>query len=307
MVAMVAEPPQTVSLPCPEASVPNSRVATSSVPALRWKYRLRFRKGGDLRLVSHHDLMHVFERMLRRAALPIAHTQGFHPQPRMVFALSLALGIAGGNEVLQVELTQSLDPDKLHADLARQAPSGLDIVSVRRLEGGSSSLVRRAFYRLPLQLAAEEYCPAAPADRAQPPEDLSARCLALLEEAHLYIERSRPQPRWLDIRPYLSALRVESGHLEIAVWVTPMGTARPEEFARLLGIEPLLKAGAFFERTDLEMMDESSAPLPRMTLIDKETLKIDEDTAPAPTEPVTGPKTAVRPTALISGPLSFDT
>ena len=93
----------------------------------------------------------------------------------------------------------------------------------------------------------------------------------------------------------------------MAVWVTPTGTARPEEYARLLGLELLLEAGAFFERTDLEMMDESSAPLSALTPIDEETLKVDEDTAPAPTEPVTGPKTAVRPTALISGPLSFDT
>ena len=125
--------------------------------------------------------MHVFERMLRRAALPIAHTQGFHPQPRMVFALSLALGIAGGNEVLQLEMTQSLDPDKLHADLAGQAPRGLEIVSVRRLEGGASSLVRRAFYRLPLERAATkngqtDAAPAATADPARPPDDLPARC-----------------------------------------------------------------------------------------------------------------------------------
>src|SRR5438128_9693697 len=88
---------------------------------IRHKYRLRFGKGGDLRLVSHHDLMHVFERMLRRAQVPVAHTQGFHPQPRMVFALSLALGIAGTNEVLELELTEALEPDQLQTRLAHQA------------------------------------------------------------------------------------------------------------------------------------------------------------------------------------------
>src|SRR5256885_1532866 len=34
------------------------------------KVRIRFRKSGDLRLVSHLDLIRSFERMLRRAALP---------------------------------------------------------------------------------------------------------------------------------------------------------------------------------------------------------------------------------------------
>jgi len=50
------------------------------------KFRIRFRKVGDLRLLSHHDLMRTFERMLRRAGLPFRSTEGFHPKPRMVFA-----------------------------------------------------------------------------------------------------------------------------------------------------------------------------------------------------------------------------
>src|SRR6202047_1078281 len=110
MVAMVAESSHT--------AIAASAGTADTPPALitpRSKYRLRFRKDGDLRLVSHHDLMHVFERMLRRAELPIAHTQGFHPQPRMVFALSLALGIGGANEVLELELTGSLDPGQLYS------------------------------------------------------------------------------------------------------------------------------------------------------------------------------------------------
>src|SRR5262249_760946 len=137
MVAMVAEP-------SPRASTPTLQAPASNP---RYRYRLRFHKGGALRLVSHHDLMHVWERMARRAGLAIGQTQGFHPQPRMVFALSLALGIEGAREVLEVELTEALEPDVLHARLAAQAPPGLEIVSVHFLNGKSSPLVRRAFYR----------------------------------------------------------------------------------------------------------------------------------------------------------------
>src|SRR5579871_5404355 len=85
------------------------------------KVRLRFRKGGPLRLLSHHDLMRTFERMLRRAALPFRRTQGFHPKPRLVFALSLPLGVVGGDEVVELELDQVLPPEEIHERLARQA------------------------------------------------------------------------------------------------------------------------------------------------------------------------------------------
>src|SRR2546425_13270004 len=83
------------------------------------KFRIRFRKADDLRLVSHHDLMHCFERMLRRAALPMIHTQGFHPHPRMTFALSLALGVVGGAEVVELELEPGLSAESVHERLAR--------------------------------------------------------------------------------------------------------------------------------------------------------------------------------------------
>ena len=73
---------------------------------VRDKVRIRFRKGGELRLVGHHDLMRCFERMLRRAQLPFHSTEGFNPKPRLIFALSLGLGIVGSEEVVELELDE---------------------------------------------------------------------------------------------------------------------------------------------------------------------------------------------------------
>src|SRR5262245_33154027 len=101
-------------------------------PGARFRYRLRFSKTGDLRLVSHHDLMHVFERMMRRAEIPFAVTQGFHPQPKMSFALSLALGVIGRNEVFDLETKRDVEPDELLARFNRAAPAGLSFSSVTR-------------------------------------------------------------------------------------------------------------------------------------------------------------------------------
>ena len=77
------------------------------------KVRLRFAKCGDLRLVSHRDIMRCLERMLRRARIPIALTQGFNPRPKMTFALALGLGIEGRSEVVDLELFEPLEPSEL--------------------------------------------------------------------------------------------------------------------------------------------------------------------------------------------------
>src|SRR2546421_1972418 len=89
------------------------------------KVRLRFAKRGDLRLVSHHDLMRCLERALRRADLPMAHSQGFNPRPKVVFVLALALGVEGRREVLELDLAEPLEPLEVLHRLTAAAPPGL--------------------------------------------------------------------------------------------------------------------------------------------------------------------------------------
>ena len=117
---------------------------------VRDKFRIRFRKCRDLRLVSHHDLLRCFERMLRRAALPFHSTSGFNPKPRLVFALSLALGIEGHDEVVELELDEQMSEREVHERLAAQAPPGLEITSVRRIDPKATAQPRRARYRIEL-------------------------------------------------------------------------------------------------------------------------------------------------------------
>jgi len=208
----------------------------------RDKVQIRFQKGGDLRFVSHHDLMRCFERMLRRAGLPFHATQGFNPKPRMVFALSLALGLVGREEVVELELDAELPPEEIGERLARQAPAGMEIRSVERIDPKSTAQVRRACYRVAL-----------------PPErqaGLGERIEGLLAVPHCWVERTRPRPRRVDLRPYLSGVRVVGDALEIDLWVTPTGTARPEEVLQLLGLDDLLDDGAVLERTTLELHNQ---------------------------------------------------
>jgi radical SAM-linked protein len=206
------------------------------------KSRFRFRKDGNLRLVSHHDLMRAFERMLRRAELPFRSTEGFHPQPRVVFALSLPLGIAGREEVVEIEWMEPIEPPEALARLARQAPAGLSFFSAVRVDLRQAARPRRAVYRLPI------------------PEseivELRRRCEAIMAAPELWVARERPRPREVNVRPYLNALRCGADDLLIDVWVTQDGSARADELARELGLAPLIDAGAVIERTVLEIEDE---------------------------------------------------
>jgi radical SAM-linked protein len=229
---MQPDSPQTIdSLPAPAGSAP-----------VRDKVRIRFAKTGDLRLVSHHDLLRCFERMLRRAELPYRCTKGFNPKPRMVFALSLGLGIIGRDEVVELELDASIPPEEIRARLARQAPAGLDIRDVRRIDFKTTAQVRSARYRIPV-----------PSDHLS---DLPERVAGLLAAPECWIVRTRPATRRLNLRPYLRDLRILPNALEMDIWVTPTGTVRPDEVLQELGLGDLLTAGTVMERTTLELQDE---------------------------------------------------
>jgi radical SAM-linked protein len=247
------------------AAPSDERAARTEVKHPVDKARIRFRKSGALRLLSHHDLMRTFERLLRRTELPFHRSQGFHPKPRLIFALSLPLGVVGCEEVVELELDEALSPEEIHARLARQAPPGLEILSVRRIPIRVNAQVCRLAYALPV-----------PADRLP---DLSRRSADVLAAQACWIDRRRPQSgqpqRRLDVRPFLVDLLIhqqsESSEfvmLEMVLSLTPTGTARPEEVLGLLGLEDLLNAGAVLERSRLELKDEPPhcpsppAPLP---------------------------------------------
>src|SRR5687768_9350816 len=99
-------------------------------PPIRQRIRIRFRKEGDLRLISHRDLLRTLERLFRRAELPLGMSEGFHPKPRMSFPSALAVGIAGADEVMELELSQERTAEELLAVLTPHLPPGLAINSL---------------------------------------------------------------------------------------------------------------------------------------------------------------------------------
>jgi radical SAM-linked protein len=232
------------------------------------KLRLRFAKTGTLRLLSHHDLMRSTERMLRRAALPFKSTAGFHPTPRVHFALSLPLGLDGLDEVVEIEFTRELDAGEVLVRLNEQAPTGLRFTRASVVPGNTTAMPRRVVYRVPL-----------PADRR---DAAAARCAALTAQDKIWVDRLRPSPKRVNVRPYLRNLSVanldrEAGgeahplpdgpgspavELVLDLWVTPTGSARADELLKLLDLADLPDAGAVVARTTVELHDEVPNPDP---------------------------------------------
>jgi radical SAM-linked protein len=98
------------------------------------RLRVRFGKQGDMALVSHLDLLRLFDRALRRAGLPISFTGGFHPMPRISLANALALGASSSGEIVDFELNQVVEAETFRQQLADALPTDIPVYNVEELD-----------------------------------------------------------------------------------------------------------------------------------------------------------------------------
>jgi radical SAM-linked protein len=106
---------------------PNPEAPNPQLPIVQ-KLRIRYAKRGRLRFTSHRDFARAFERAVRRADVPIAHSSGYSPHPKISYANASPTGAATEAEYLEIGLTKECDPDAVRADLDASLPSGLDIL-----------------------------------------------------------------------------------------------------------------------------------------------------------------------------------
>ncbi|MEA5523928.1 TIGR03960 family B12-binding radical SAM protein [Nodularia spumigena] len=98
------------------------------------RLRVWFGKQGPMALVSHLDLMRLFDRVIRRAGLPIAFTGGFHPSPRIAIASALALGATSSGEIVDFELTQPVEIETFRQQLVKELPTDIPIYNVANID-----------------------------------------------------------------------------------------------------------------------------------------------------------------------------
>ncbi|EDX87289.1 radical SAM domain protein [Synechococcus sp. PCC 7335] len=97
------------------------------------RIRIQAGKLGDIALIGHLDFARLMDRAIRRAALPIAFTGGFHPGPRISLANALPLGITSTGEIIDFELTERVDPAEFQARLQAQLPVDVPLYAVEEV------------------------------------------------------------------------------------------------------------------------------------------------------------------------------
>lgn len=190
----------------------------------------------------------VWERAFRRARLPLAYSQGFHPQPRINQACPLPLGFTSEAELLDVWLENEMPLDEIRAAVEAAIPGGVTIKSIETVDLSTPALqtqVDTADYVITLHQEVDANA-------------LENRVAELLSAASLPRER-RGKP--YDLRPLIVSLGVVNRpglalQLHLCLTVREGATGRPEEVMSALGLDPL---AAGVERAHLRLKERPPA------------------------------------------------
>ena len=207
------------------------------------RIRITFAKQDALRYTGHLDLHKLWERAARRAGLPLAYSQGFHPQPKMNIAAALPLGFSSRCEVLDMRLKEEISLDGLCDRLQETLPTGIRVSNVERVDESLPALqtkVASAEYQVTLKETVDW-------------SDLESRVNSVLASESLPRER---RGKVYDLRPLIEEMGLtlpsppaplplgEGKMIFMRLSAREGATGRPEEALDALGIP--------FEETRIE-------------------------------------------------------
>jgi len=226
----VVVPPPQIPEQRPQRAPASERVA---------RLRFRFSKTGSLALLSHLDLVRLIERALRRSGLPVSFTGGFHPLPRVQFALALPLGAEADGEWMDIEFTEAVPAEQALAQLQPQLPQGFGLQAAMEVPVSGPSLSQElsaATWLLRFQAAEGQPLP--------PMDTLQAAVDSLLASEHWSWEDTdkKGRPRQRDLRPYLQQVSLHPVPLGMELHYTALIDAagrsvRPEHLQHRLAQE----------------------------------------------------------------------
>jgi len=199
-------------------------------PELPIKQRLRitFGKDGALKYTSNLDIAKVWERVLRRANLPILYTKGFNTRPRITLALALPLGISSECEILDVHLHTAIELDDVKERIEASSPSGLSVVKIDDIDPRAPTLqktIRSAHYRITF------------IDHI-PEGQLEEKVQALLDADRIIrhkVNKRKKRSTPYDLRSLVHDLTLQEGQILFAhLAVGDRGNLRPNELIETL-------------------------------------------------------------------------
>lgn len=195
------------------------------------KIRAQITKEEPLRYISHLDYAGAVERSVRRAALPVAYSEGFNPHMRLSFASALALGVTSEAEFLELDFLEPVAQESFLSGLGAVLPAGMRLIRAKCMEQKQPALmalIDLAVYeiRLPFSMVNEKAAHHA------------VERYHALESVRFVRISPKKGKKEIELKEYCQSVEIQKNAqavvLTMPIRVTPSGSVKPVEVLTVL-------------------------------------------------------------------------
>ncbi len=196
--------------------------------------RLKFRKYGAMKFIGHLDMMRFFQKVMRRADIPIAFTGGFSPHMIMSFANPLGVGVTSDGEYFDIELTEEIDMNAAVERMNQVMVEGIDIVNMVPI----SDEKKRTGMTI---VAAADYLSSVK-NNAFPPNWKERADAFMAQDSICVTKKTKKSEKEVDIKPMIYKFEVQDDSIYMQVAAGSVSNLKPElvmqAFSEFLGLNP---------------------------------------------------------------------
>ncbi len=106
---------------------------TKNPPPPIHRFRSHYAKFGAMKFLGHLDLTRLLTRAFRRARIPLAFSQGFHPLPRVSFGPPLSVGYESWAEFLDFQIQGNIHPQEITLRMNNVLPPGIKFLETKEI------------------------------------------------------------------------------------------------------------------------------------------------------------------------------
>jgi len=184
------------------------------------KARIKFRKYGVMKYIGHLDVMRFFQKVMRRADIPIAFTGGYSPHMIMSFANPLGVGVTSDGEYFDIELTEEIDMQDAVARMNEAVVEGIEVVNMVPISDSKKqtgmSIVAAADYLSSLK-------------KGEFPADWKEKATEFMDQPSISIvKKTKKSEKEVNIKPMIYKFEVREDSMYMLVATGSVENLKPE-------------------------------------------------------------------------------
>lgn len=185
------------------------------------KVRIKFSKTGPLKFVGHLDTMRYFQKLMRRANVPISYSEGFSPHQIMSFAMPLGTGVESVAEYVDIEISEHISSTDAINKMNEKSVPEIRILSFREIPEGKKtnamSSITAASYSIRFR------------DELKPDFDVKATFDKFISQAEINIvKQSKKSETEVDLKPFIYSYDVCDEEIKLTVSCGSVMNIKPE-------------------------------------------------------------------------------